>query len=127
MKGYNTVKEVLKLNSKKPVYRRPNTVANMLKNVKDRYHNLERSGIYQIPLRNIDKKRDEVYIGATSRNLKDRLLEHKSDIKKGNLNTALARRAYEQNIEVKWNEAKVIQRVNNIKELHTTEVFSVDL
>lgn len=115
---YKTVKEVLNLNKKKPAYRRPNTVANLLKNMKDRYSRLEKSGIYQIPLRNIDRQKDEVYIGATSRNLKDRLQEHESDIKKGLLSTALARRAYEQNIRIKWDESKIITkncvRLNNI-------------
>lgn len=93
--------------------------------MKDRYSRLEKSGIYQIPLRNIDRQKDEVYIGATSRNLKDRLQEHESDIKKGLLSTALARRAYEQNIRIKWDESKIIQRVNDIRELHTAEEINI--
>lgn len=93
--------------------------------MKDRYSRLEKSGIYQIPLRNIDRQKDEVYIGATSRNLKDRLQEHESDIKKGLLSTALARQAYEQNIRIKWDESKIIQRVNDIRELHTAEEINI--
>lgn len=60
-------------------------------------------------------------MGATTRNLKDRLKEHETDIKKGLQNTAIARRAYEYDVKVEWGEAKVVKRVEDVKELPIME------
>lgn len=57
-----------------------------------------KSRVYQVEIDNLDNGQREVYIEATARNLEDRIAEHKIDIKKANLTTALARRAYECNL-----------------------------
>lgn len=50
----------------------------------------------------------KAYLGATQRNLKDKVEEHKCDIKFGNLTTALVKRAYENDVRINWNEARII-------------------
>lgn len=45
------------------------------------------------------------YIGVTSRTLEQRISEHKNDIRKGKLNTALAVEAYANDLEVYWDKA----------------------
>lgn len=93
--------------------------------VKDKYGKLEQLGVYQIPLKNVDSQKDEIYIGATSRNLKDRLNEHRADIKKGLQSTALARRAYEHHIKIEWERSKIVQKVRDIRELQTAEEIRI--
>lgn len=109
MRNIKSVNNVLKKLNKKPAYRRPKTVFGMLKNVKDSYAEKQKSGVYQVEMNNLDSGQREVYIGATVRNLEDKIAEHKRDIKKGNLTTALARRAYECNLEIDWNRTRVIK------------------
>lgn len=79
--GFRNVKNILKKNNKKPAYKRPPTIFELLRNVKDNYTQLEKTGVYSIPLKNLDDNPEELYIGATSRNLKERLSEHERDIK----------------------------------------------
>lgn len=74
---------------------------------------------------NNTKHQKEVYIGTTGRNLKQRLKEHIEDIRKGKLTTALARRVYEHDIDVDWQEAKVIKSVCNMKELKVAEELAI--
>lgn len=76
------------------------------------------AGVYKVLINNIQDNRNEVYIGATSRNLKDRLKEH---LRKGNLNTALAQRAIEKDVTICWEEARIINKVQDHKDLFTAE------
>lgn len=72
--------------------------------------------VYKVPLRNLDDNQLEVYIGATARNFKDRILEHKDNVHKGDLYTALTQRVYEKNANVLWQDAKIIKNVRNHKD-----------
>lgn len=121
MRTSRTVRRILRKTKKKPAYKRGRTIFEALRNVKDRYSKEENSGIYKIPLQDNDENKEKIYIGATARNLKDRLKEHKQNISAGNLTTALSRRAYEANVMIKWKEAKVIRSVTHPDELYTTE------
>lgn len=103
---YRMVQKAIKVNKKKPAYKRSSTISNLLKNVKDKYSGHEQTGVCEIPLKNIDTQKKEVYIGATARNLKDRLNEHEDNIKKGLLTTALSRRAYEYEVKIDWNSCE---------------------
>lgn len=69
-----------------------------------------------VPIYNKDLNKQEEYIGLTTRNLSDRIQKHKADIKNGNLRRALAERSYEHNIQIKWEDAKVLKSCNNLKE-----------
>lgn len=83
------VRRILKKTKRKPAYKRGQTIFQALRNVKEKYSAEKNSGIYRIPLENIDESRTEVYIGATTRNLKDRIQEHKRDIGQGNVQTGI--------------------------------------
>lgn len=97
----------------------------ILRNVKDTYNHEERTGIYNIPLQNVDNGTEELYIGATCKNLKERLAEHKRDIKNANLMTALVKSAYESNVSIRWEESKVTKQIINIDELFTAESIQI--
>lgn len=125
LRNSKTVKNILKRNNKKPAYRRPPTIFSLLRNVKDNYDKLEKSGVYHIPVENFDDNTEELYIGATSRNLKDRISEHQRDIKNARLSTALARRAYEGNVRIRWDECKVTKQVSNKHELFIAEEIQI--
>lgn len=100
VRKYKMVQKIIKSSEKKPAYKRPNTISSILKNMKDMYGREEQTGVYEIPLINNDKQQKEVYIRVIARNLRERLKEHKADIRKGVLMTALARRAYKFDIKV---------------------------
>lgn len=85
-----TVKKTLKSTDRSHTFKRSPTIFNLLRNDKDKRTEEYKSGVYKIPLRNIDDNCTEVYVGATSRNFRERLIEHKSNISKGNFVTALA-------------------------------------
>lgn len=120
-----TVKKLIKKSQKKPAYKRGNTVQSRLRNIKDAYDRVEQTGVYEIPLVNNDKQQKEIYVGVTTRNLRERLKEHDADIKNGKLITALARRAYEYDVKIEWEEAKVVRKVSNDKELKIAEEIKI--
>lgn len=88
MRGLRTIENILKKTRVKLAFKRGPTVFQALKNVKDKYYPGQETGVYRIPLHNNDT--GSVYIGATRRSLKDRIEEHKRDIKQGKLTAALA-------------------------------------
>lgn len=93
------VKRILKKSNYKKAYKRAPTIYNILRNDKDKYDDQYKSGIYKIPLVDLNTRQNKAYISATGRNFKDRIKEHKDDIKKANLTTALAAYAYESNVD----------------------------
>lgn len=115
----------MKKGNKKPAYKRPPTIFNLLRNVKDNYSQGERTGIYSIPLQNLDNGTEELYIGATCRNVKKRISEHKRDVKNASFTTALVKRAYEGNVRMKWEESKVTKQVVNTHELFIVEGIQI--
>lgn len=60
-----------------------------------------------------------------ARNLGDKLLEHKRDVEKRVLSTALARRSYEQDIKIRWQDAKVVRQIHDLKELFIAEQLQI--
>lgn len=125
MRGLRTIESILKKTKTKPAFKRGPTVFQALKNIKDKYNPGQETGVYRIFLYNNNTGTNEVYIGTMRRNLNDRIEEHKRDIKQGKLTTALARRAYESDVNINWMEAKVIQRVDNWVELRVAEKVSI--
>lgn len=120
MKCSRTVRGILKAIRKKLGYKRRKTIFQALRNVKDDYNHTERTGVY-----NFDTGTDKAYIGATQRNLHDRLEEHKRDVRQGNLTTALARRAYENKVKINWNDARIIRNISDLVEVSTVEKLSI--
>lgn len=100
--NYRTIRQALKSNNMSCTFKRATTVFSLLCNDKDRRAEGFKSGVYKIPLHNVDDNRSEVYVGATARNFKDRLNKHKDSITKGNLVTVLAQRAFEKDVNINW-------------------------
>lgn len=90
MRGLRTIRNIIRKTKTKPAFRRGPTVFQALKNIKDKYNPGQETGVYRIPLNNNNTDTAEVYIGATRRNLIDRIEEHKRDIKQDKLTTALS-------------------------------------
>lgn len=53
-------------------------------------------------------------------------MEHKNDILKGNLNTALAQAAYTYDIDVKWGEAAMVHQVDRTYAIPTLEAMEIE-
>lgn len=79
----------------------------------------------RIPLHNVEDNQSEIYVGATARNFKDRLNKHRDNIIKGNLVIALAQRAFEKDININWQNAKIVKNIDNCKELLLREKLEI--
>lgn len=90
---------------------RSTTVFNALRNEKDPPKRSEQKGVYKIPVEDLDSNKKLAYVGVTSRKLSKRLEEHKKDIEQARTTTALAQEAYSKNVNILWDEAKVIRNV----------------
>ena len=90
-------------------YRASNTIRSNLITTRPGTNVDEASGIYSIPCNDCDK----MYIGQTGRNLKERLNEHVSSMKKCDTNNALFRHTLEQNHKVTLLEAKMVYKCSD--------------
>lgn len=68
--------------------------------------------MYKIPLKEERTQDHLAYIWVTNRNLSKKLAEHKRDIKHANLTTSLALEAYDKDLSIYWDDAKIIKKVN---------------
>lgn len=68
-------------------------------------------GIYEIPLVNNNERCLQYYLGSTSRNISKRLSEHKADIAARRIITALVAKFYEQDINIDWDNARVVKTI----------------
>ena len=53
------------------------------------------------------------YIGVTKRKIKERIKEHQNDIRNSKNNTAIAKLALNQNIQINFNNLKKLANYNN--------------
>lgn len=106
-------------------FKRAPTIFNILCNDKTKRGEGFRTGIYKVPLINLEDNQFEVYIGATAGNLKDRISEHKNNVRKGELCTALALRAYEKSVDIFWKDAKIIKNILDPKDLPISEKLHI--
>lgn len=111
LKNVNIVKKTIKNKNKCIATKRNPTVFNILRNEKDRLKDWERSGVYKIPINDLQHNKETAYVGVTVRPLAKRINEHKNDIKTAKMSTSLAQEAYDNNIEILWNEAKIIKPI----------------
>lgn len=100
-------------------------IFSLLRNDKNKRSNAYNSGIYKISVQNIEDNYLEVYVEATARNFKNRLAEHKDNLCKGNLVAALAQRAYEKDVNVLWQNVKVIKNICNRRDLPIKEKIEI--
>ena len=86
------------------VFKSGHKLRQSLMRVKTAIKDEEKKGVvYELPC----GKCEQVYIGETGRNLKERLKEHQYAVKKENPKNGIAAHACQQHHEVNWDEAKV--------------------
>lgn len=105
------VKRIAKKEGRTLAQRRAPTIFNLVCNDKDRLTQMERSGVYSIPIEDVVTEEKAAYVGVTSRTLATRIDEHRRDVRKGNINTALAMEAYARDLDIKWQQAEVIRTI----------------
>lgn len=74
------MKSLAKKTGTKLAPRRNPTIYELFRNNKDSVENKDKSGIYIIPMMNLNINVKEEYIGMTMRSLEERLQEHRNDI-----------------------------------------------
>lgn len=72
---------------------------------------MERSGVYSIPIEDVVTEERAAYVGVTSRTLAIRIDEHRREVRKGKVNTALVTEAYSRDLDIKWQQAEVIRMI----------------
>ncbi|XP_067129654.1 uncharacterized protein [Centruroides vittatus] len=92
------VKNVAREKNLRVIYKHNPTVYRLLRNDKRRDRSSELTGVYSIPIKDHHFNTDIVYVGATLRNLKQRIKEHKYSISYGSDSTVLATFARQQDI-----------------------------
>lgn len=98
-----------------------------LRNDKDPISVLNRSGVYHIPLPQFNNTGPSGYIGSTRRAFINRIKEHKIDIQKKKVTTAMAKYCAENSIEPLWNSASMIQDIHQTSILYFTEAMYIYL
>lgn len=106
-------------------FHRAPTIFDVICNDKSKRHDDFKTGVYKVPLKNLVDNQLETYIGATARNFKHRIREHKDSICRGNLCTALVQRVFEKNVEVLWQGAKVVKCALNCRDLPLMEKLQI--
>lgn len=119
------ISNILKKHDKFLPFTRLNTTFHTLKNIKPPLPPTQRAGVYIIPIYNNDINRNEIYIGSTTRSLAIRLSEHKRDISNANFSTALAKHFFEFNINIQWDQARVIRKYNKTEDIKTLEAIII--
>lgn len=122
---YCCIKNLVKKQGKKIATKRLPTVYSELRNEKQPLKMTEKSGVYEIPVRNVKDGECSKYIGVTTRTLEQRITEHKRDISKGKITTALATEAYANDLEINWNRAKVIRHLERNEHKYITETLEI--
>lgn len=107
----NVIRKIAKEENKRIATKRAPTVFNTLRNEKDKLKQSERTGVYKIPIRDVQLQREAAYLGVTSRAVHKRVEEHKKDIAQARLSTSLAQEAYSRDIEILWDQTKVVKPV----------------
>lgn len=111
LKKFNFINRIAK-HKKKISTRRAPTMFNLVRNGKDPLKNAQRSGVYKILVENARTKQKSAYIGIMKRMLAQRIEEHRRDISKGKLITALSVKAYSDDLLISWDQVKIIRRLN---------------
>lgn len=125
LKNLNMTKKLAKRKKKCKVSRRNPTVYSMLRNEKDPLEQMEKTGVYKIPFKDMQTNENKSYIGVTLRTIRKRVNEHKRAIQQAKLTTVLATEPYQNDIAINWNEIKRIKHVPNRTKLIITETLEI--
>lgn len=122
---YGVIKKLATKTNRKVAPLRGQTIFNLLRNEKDPRSEKEKQGVYEIPVTNVRMQQPAKYIGVTTRTLAQRLQEHKSDIANARTTTVLALETYAEDLDVKWEEARIIKQIRNKKHAYTAETLEI--
>lgn len=111
LRNLKVMKRIAKRKCVRLAPRRNLTLFDILRNEKDPFQQKEPKGVYRIPVKDMQTNEESEYIGVTGRTIARRLEEQKKDIEQARLTMSLAVEAYSKNITVKWEEAKIVKRV----------------
>lgn len=120
-------KKIAKLKRKKIASVRTPTIFDILRNEKDPRNVMEKAGVYKIPVEDSSTRQQMSYIGVTTRTLKQRVHEHKNNIAKGNVSTALANGAYSKDLKIDWEESSIIRTFRKRKHAYVAEDLKIEL
>ncbi|XP_067126607.1 uncharacterized protein [Centruroides vittatus] len=114
--------------NKKVAYRRNPTIFQLLRNDKAPIDRMKIPGVYRIPVQDKRRSTELYYIGATKRSLAVRLEEHKRNVRCRQPVTALANYAIADpdEVSINWDNAKIVQKVANIRQLKYTEAWCIN-
>lgn len=118
-------KKLEKATGHRITYSRRNTLFNLLRNDKDKLNPNHIPGVHEIPLLDNDTNKTLKYIGYTRRSLNKRLPEHMRDLQNNVTTTALAQKALTNELQVNWNDAKVIHKEHDIKKGRIAELLTI--
>lgn len=111
LRNLRILKNLAKMANKKLAPKWAMTLFNMLWNDKDSLMEQECKEVYRIPIREVQTNQNAAYALVTTRTLKKRIEEHKKNIAKAKLTTSLAVEAFSKDIEISWNQVKIIKLV----------------
>ncbi|XP_023234854.1 uncharacterized protein LOC111634329 [Centruroides sculpturatus] len=81
----------------------------------------EKSGVYKILLKHTVSGEEIIYIGATTRMIRSRILEHQEDIRNNRPATELAKKVLEQDYLPLWNHVKLLNHCNDRRQIFIWE------
>lgn len=108
LNNFNFVDKAAKKLNKKVAIQRTATIFDLIWNEKHPQKDVEKQGVYKIPVERKATRSATSYIGVITRTLAQRIDEHKIDLNKGRLMTALAIKAYSSDLQIKWDKAEII-------------------
>ncbi|XP_023244520.1 uncharacterized protein LOC111642404 [Centruroides sculpturatus] len=123
----NIYKRIGAATNKKIIYKRNSTVYQMLRTDKDEIDGNLLPGVYRIPITDTRRQKELFYIGATRRSLKERIIEHKRNIRNEQPATALATYilADPTDVTAEWDKAKLIQKIHEKRHLKYAEAWHI--
>ncbi|XP_023221947.1 uncharacterized protein LOC111623564 [Centruroides sculpturatus] len=123
----NIYKRIGAATKKKIIYKRNPTVYQMLRTDKDEVDGNLLPGVYRVPITDKRRQKELFYIGATGRSLKERMIEHKRNIRNEQPVTALATYILADPTEVKaeWDKAKLVQKIHDKRHLKYAEAWHI--
>lgn len=125
LKNLNLTKRIVKKNKKHLATKRNLTLFHALRNEKDPLEQKERRGVCRIPVKDVQKNEETVYVGVTSRTIDKWLEEHKKDIEQAKLTTSLAIEAYNKNINIRWDDVKQIRPILDNTQLVVMDTLEI--
>lgn len=118
----NGLAKIFKQAGMKLVFQSGNTLRHLLGNPKDKIHDLEKSGIYEVSCTDCDKK----YVGQTRRSLQVRFKEHMAHLKYGRTEkSSIAEHAFDHDHTISIDNLKLLKNVSQNRFLDAFESIEI--